>query len=321
MSNNVDGIKKLNEEEIKKSRKILLDYIGEEDKKKEKSNPAKVNRTFMTAIKKEKAVDGVASKKTAAVSAPAVLEKIKSIEPAPTQKMEKILSEAEKKTAREEIKKEEKDEKKESLLKKEKSEKIQKKTPKKKTVGVKKNASKNRKNKKDPKSAKRKKTNEIKKSKQLSFNFGIWEKINIYFKVIGKNFFVIFFIFAVSVILFYLIYSFLLLFFGLDNKVARLVSEYVPVPAVIADSGYLEYYDYVDLLAEGGNDKGEIIEKIILFNLLDKYNISKNQPVEKIISEINNNLLNDEKENPDKLALEEYLDREAANKKAWFLVK
>jgi hypothetical protein len=54
MSKNIDGIKKLSERELKKSRKIVLDYIGEEDKKNQTKKVSFINKSL-------KSIDGIKS--------------------------------------------------------------------------------------------------------------------------------------------------------------------------------------------------------------------------------------------------------------------
>src|SRR3990167_1437689 len=56
MAKNLDGIKRLNPEEIKKNRKIVLNYIGEKDKNSELTKEPKVTSRIISVFNK---VDGI----------------------------------------------------------------------------------------------------------------------------------------------------------------------------------------------------------------------------------------------------------------------
>ncbi|MDD5032290.1 MAG: hypothetical protein PHR36_04610 [Patescibacteria group bacterium] len=114
---------------------------------------------------------------------------------------------------------------------------------------------------------------------------------------------------VVSAVLLYLIFSFLLLKLNLDNKISRQAASYLPVPAVITKIGFIEYYDYQNIMGELKKelDSGQefervarrvFIEEISLARLAKKYNLSfigKGQ--EEIVKEINLQLALDKEEN------------------------
>ncbi len=342
---NIDGIKKLNEEEIKKSRKILLDYIGEEDRKKARQKIKKSEKIFSATKRKEMAVDGISVKKeknqvpnipseTMPMEIPAVQEE---------KKVKSIPSEEEKENLKKEIEKNEQEQEQEVELKKEAEKKA--KIKKKNLVVLKKKEilQKSRQEIKEAKARVEKKKKKIKakrrkikttsnsllpklrqtrkkKAKQLSFNFKFLDKLIPFFKAISKNFYIIIFSFIIFIIVFYIIHALFLLKFGIDSSFSRKISNIVPVPAVITGNGYLEYFDYKDLTRNiSENKKLEVSKKIILLDLIEKYNISENTGAENIVKEINNNFKNDTEINSVNISLEEYLINEVNNKKIWFL--
>jgi len=103
----------------------------------------------------------------------------------------------------------------------------------------------------------------------------------------------------VSAVLFYLVFALLLLKFNLDNKISRQIASYAPVPAVITKIGFIEYYNYQNIMGELEkelNNRQEMeqaaravfIEKISLVKLARKYNISlSGREQEEVEKEIN----------------------------------
>jgi hypothetical protein len=336
---NIDGIKKLNKDEIKKSRKILLDYIGEEDRKVYKQLK-KSEKIFTNTKQNKKAVDGIAIKKEVSTKEPELPREIipKPIANQAELKKENIPSEEEKNILKNKLKEIEQLEDIEYQKKSEKKvleDKVaievqdKKKTLSKKQKVLRESRQKikeakarveKKKKKIKAKRKKSKKTNSKKKLKQLSFKFAFLDKLIPFLRLVGNKFYIILFLFIMFVVVFYVIYALLLLKLGVENNFSRFISNIVPVPAIITENGYLEYFDYKDLSNKTlGDKKVEIVKKIIILDLIDRYNISKEMAAENIISEINNNFKTDKNINIENISLEQYLINESNNKKIWFL--
>ncbi|MDD5072033.1 MAG: hypothetical protein PHQ42_04870 [Patescibacteria group bacterium] len=342
----VDGIKKLSGEELEKARKIVLDSIGETDKrktgKKESGSPlfagkrldgispgaarpavkkdiaateekiAAPSAPLQPAVIKKSLANGIAQiEKTAeeagakgqksALPASAVRERAgekATDRPLPSERGESPKQKKKKNKAEEKSKKKEEEKKKEikEEKKKEAAEKI--KIEKEKT---------------------RREIREIKerkklarqiwlarKKKKLSKLMGkLWES----FCLAGKILIFSFVFFVVSATLLYLVFSFLLLKFNLDNEISRRITIYAPVPAVVTKIGFVDYYDYKKIISELGQESSNreelepaarkaFIEKISLERLLKKYGISfAGRQMEEVEEEINARLAADKKLN------------------------
>lgn len=96
------------------------------------------------------------------------------------------------------------------------------------------------------------------------------------FKKAGKFFISIIFFIIIFIIIFYVIFSASLLKLGFDNNISRAISKYAPVPAVITKFGFIEYYDYLDILRDLNRNSDinlNLAEEIILRRLCNKYNV------------------------------------------------
>jgi hypothetical protein len=341
----VDGIKKLSGEELERARKIVLDSIGETDKrkikKKEESSPLFAGKkldgissgAIRTAVKKDIAASQKETASPSEISRPAVIKKSlasgiaqiekefeeikakekKSASPASADRMragekatahplvstrgESARKRKEKNKAGEELKKKEEGREKEikEKKKKEADEKIR----------MKKEKEKIRREIKERKKLARQIWLARKKKKLSKLTSEFW----VSFRLAGKILIFSSFYLIVSAVLFYLIFSFLLLKFNLDNEISRRITFYVPVPAVVTKIGFIDYYDYKKIIIELGqelNNRQELeraaravfIEKISLEKLLKKYDISfAGRQTEEVEKEINARLAADKKLN------------------------
>lgn len=275
MANNLDGLKKLNPEEIKKNRKIVLDYIGEKDAELTKAI-ALANRTAAVSSR----VDGIRLNKTPLRPAPIKNNqagKREKIEPAELVKKE-IAKKAEREAAekakaredrqrREKLKLEEKlkeaeriKRENEHLLEIKRAEEIARIKQEVKLVKLK-------------AAAKRK----IKRQKAVKlFKNNLSNKLGKTFVVIKKNLIYGVLYLIVFLTIGYAIFCLLILRFKVDNNIVGRMARILPVPAVITSQGIINYNDWRDLNLAGG--KNSLVKWIILKNLSGKYGLPANSP-------------------------------------------
>lgn len=317
--NNLDGIKKLNKEDLEKSRKIILDYIGEQDKRKS----AQAESVFVE--KPIKIVDGLLKKKpivTPVIKPEPKPEEIKRPDSLPVIEKEKSVVKKELDKIEEIVKPLPKikiEAKKEKILKhsdEKEAEKINKVRKKIEEAKVRVERKKKRINNQRRKTEKSK---NILKTKAKKKNF-LYKDIK-FFNVAFKYLFFIPIIVACLTIIFYLIFSWLLLRGNIDNSFTRFIANSLPVPAVITEDGYLEYYYYKDLSDQynGDEKKLAVTRKMILLGLMDKFNISGNMSNNEVLLSINQRLINDREKNPEQLNLEDFLNKKMNSYKIIFL--
>jgi len=350
----LDGIKKLSKDEIKKARRILLDYIGEDsspkpsetkakskkeksksmdgilgginfkkrekrekrekekklntkkerealkkelgftdkkdDKKQEKTKSDELGGAFLRmAEKSERKVERENARKIARVKE-LELEKASKIEEEKSLQLkreeekkkkdvleeEKRKREEEKKTAR--IKEElEKEKKHLAKVKKEEAEK-RKREKIEKELALKKEKERNKKERKK----------KIKKRIKLYKHRAHKKILNIYSELKEKKSKIILSILLLFMIslLIYLSFVFFLIKFNPDNKLTRMIANYLPVPALISPAGVLQYYDYVDkkniFINELNIQEGPLLNKafaidIVVNSLARKFGIDRKE--------------------------------------------
>lgn len=301
MSKNIN--KNINKADLEKNRKIVLDFIGEEDKKKNTraievkkivvpdiinaKEPPKKKMANEEDIKKAKASLGLDEKENKE-------EKKKRTNPL----VDKKISEEKPLDENIFVKK---PEVKKSFIKKRKSNK--------KLISEK---NKRQKTKKEIfESVKRVKSikEKIKKDKAVSINNKNSKKIN--FNIFNRLFFIVILIIGVSLILAYLLYSFLVLNF--NNKYLNNFSELIPVPAVISKFGCLDY-NSVELIK---NKEGDYWENVAIAMALKNLAEKKEVDYRGDIKNLKQILIDKKVMDSDKL--EDYLQERINELRIWFL--
>ena len=242
MAKNLDGITKLNPEEIKKYRKIVLNYIGEEDsvevnekkafapaavllKKVDGLNPHKVTSTG----KNEASVDihSGEDESAAAAERQAVTKKNISLE-----KPKRLAEKAETRRLAE--------------------------LARRKTW-----------------SEKKKKHREAIRKFKIIFD----RKAKGFCLIIKRNFIYSASISVIFLLIIYLIFCLSVLRFGVDNNISRQALKYFPVPAAITNQGIISYGDFKIIRNKNYSDfnfdekKNYLAGQAILSNLKQKYGL------------------------------------------------
>ncbi len=289
----LDGIRKLDEKEIKRSRKIILDYIGGKDSRVKRMtkffNGGKNKKEPFFFPEKKKMLDSlsvgnkkdIVPKDREAVSGQKIGKslyqqkekenlnnreqfKSKPVDGKPPESDKNLVSKSDYNEIMEEIQKIKSEYKANNIKQGKKSERNTAKREKKEENKFQaKRAKEEKKNKQILKKEQRKK--KIKAAINKIFN-----KKNI--KLIFKFFVYIIMFFVLLIILSYIIFAILLLKFGLDNNISRKITKYFPVPAVITKAGFINYYDYLETAVDV--DKTKLAKKIILNKLAKKYNLN-----------------------------------------------
>ncbi len=284
----VDGIKKLDKEELKKSRQIVLDAINETEKQLSRDEQVK-------DVKSTKLVDGLTFRK----------EKVKPIEQVPARKrkdeveiaqkvpapasfeqvqaVKQVISEAEKQRLVRQ--------KKQEILKKKEVEKKRKEELKRKEMLAKrKEEIEKEKRKLEKERIDESKRFARKKKAQASIYTSIMMLrqvvyfIKSKFKAVIKIAINALLFLAVLLILFYVVFAVLLLKFNVDNPRMRQVAELIVVPAIVTKQGMIDYYTFKDteqhIKASYGDKQGylsalrdEVARYIIIGDLLAKYDL------------------------------------------------
>lgn len=272
MAKNLDGIKKLNPEEIKKNRKIVLSYIGEKEPELIKRSDAR-NRTAVVSNR----VDSIGINKKSARPAPAnndsrsdkrteinFAEEKAKLEALEKARAEALIKQREKLELEEKLKEEERiikeNERREKIKRAEEIERI----------------------KAEVKSAKLKAAakKKIKRQKAVRlFKKKLKSRLNEFFFLVKENFVYG----ALYLILFltigYAVFCLLVLRFKIDNSIMRKIALRLPVPAAVTTQGIIEYNDWRDLKNNDYHDlnlaenKSNLAKWIILRNLSRKYGL------------------------------------------------
>jgi len=324
MPKSLDGIKKLNPDELKKKREIVLDYIGEGKPKQVVAKP-----TEKVSLTPSKEVDGLKSKANKQTSGPVEqviavekrdeLEKIKAKEEEEKLKQAiKKQQEERKKILKEErlfIRKKHEDERQQRLQAKQESERkrqleiqkrqqqlqklIKEKEKVKQEELLKKLAEKREKQLLAKQERERKRLARAKKFKR--FKKRLKKKFS---KIYGKRKVFAYIILSLLAFFFvsYLVFNLILISFNVDNKYTRLIANYLPVPAYITNIGMINYYDYKDMTNRVKSNYNQtkqiktaseiktaveqnLIRSIIYSDLAEKYKLKANkEDLEKILA-------------------------------------
>ena len=291
MEKNLDGIKKLNPEEIKRNRKIVLGYIGEKDPEIDKARKAE-GRT-VSAFNK---VDGIKLNRISSLKLKAkdILEKpapaidnqadkqvkIKQEELVKKEIAEKARLEAEEKAKAEEDRKwreklrlEEKEREEKRIIKEnERLKKI-------------KRAEEIKKIKQEVKLAKMGAAEKKKLKRRKAIKFfkkNLNNKLRGFFSVVRRNFVYITLYLIVFLIIGYLVFCLLVLRLKIDNNIILGITRILPVPAVVTSQGIINYNDFRDIKNNnyaGLNSvekKSSLAKWVILKNLSIKYGLPIN---------------------------------------------
>ena len=285
MPKNLDGIKKLSQDELKKSREIVLDYIGEKEAK------SKVRPDMERSAETIKKVDGVRlnpradSNKSQAAYSKKQIEAEKKAEDQESEvnraELEKIKAEAEaerlnmaiKKQAeeRKRLKEEERqfklnkiaEEKRKKFLAREKIRQEEEKKHQQEMDEKRRQEEKLKREKDKVLNEKRLKQELEEKARQLEKEkrrIKRAKKIKKFKKelkgklvrgcdyVLAKKKILIYIILSLVIIFIggYLIFGLLLINFRVDNSFSRKIAAYLPVPVLITNIGLVGYYDYKD---------------------------------------------------------------------------
>lgn len=271
MEKSLDGIKKLNPEEVKKYRKIVLNYIGEKD-----SVIAKEQKNINQPVLSAKKVDGIKLNKiyrprpnniiTLEKSGSAKEELIK------LRQGERARAEEAKKW-REKLRLEEKEREEKGIIKENKRlEKI-------------KRAGEIKRIKQEVKLAKREAAakKKIKRQKAIrQFKKNLKNKLAEIFYAIKQNFVYSLLFLIAFLAIGYVTFCLAVLRFKIDNNIIKKLTNHLPVPAVITNQGIINYYDFQNIKNNnylGFNPeekKNNLVKWLILRNLKQKYGLAIN---------------------------------------------
>jgi hypothetical protein len=271
----VDGIKKLSKEELAKSRRIVLESIGESEKISlisSKDEMKKIDSLTSRRFKEDK-TKKISKPEIQTVGKKHLPEEKSSIDltkrsmPAPKVIQDRIVKK------KSEVKTTPPTEQrtKEQVLKKQ-QEKIKQEHLARQRIAKKKLKREQRK----------KKINEF-KIKALNFLVKLFSSLS-YFR---RKLFSIVLILLIMFILFYSIFIILILKLDLETNLTRMISKYFPIPALFTKVGIIEYYVYKDFKNSMSKNytnqdelalavKKSIAERIILKDLIERYNLEIN---------------------------------------------
>ncbi len=268
MPKNLDGIKKLSFDEVKKYRKIVLNFIGGKE-----AAGGKITRNTNQTASASKKVDGIKISQAGTLK----LDNQKKFDHNKSEKMQQTnesgrLREAVRRQAEE--RQRIKDEEKQYLLKKEQAEKerqeaeerLRQEELKKKEI-ARQIAEEERK---------------IKRQKALKkFKKELGLKINEIFLKIRRNlgYLVIYIITFLAI--FYIVFCLIILRFNFNSDIIKAAVNYLPVPAVITNRGIIYYNDFSNIKDRkftNLNYKGEkdnLIKWVVLRNLEKKFSLTQ----------------------------------------------
>ena len=270
MAKNLDSIKKLDPEEVKKNRKIVLNYIGEKDAELTKE-PGEKNLTAALSNR----VDGLRLNKTAKRPAP---EKISFVKEMAGQEKKEIAQRA-KFEAEKKIKAERDRQRREKFKLEEKLKEEKRIARENECLMEIKQAEEIARVREEVKSAKLKVAakRKIKRQKALRLlKKNLLYKLEKIFVVIKKNLAYAVLYLIIFLIIGYAIFCLLVLRFKIDNNMIRRIARVLPVPAAITNQGIINYNDWRDFNLV--NKKSSLAGWLILRNLRDKYGLPVNSP-------------------------------------------
>ena len=252
MAKNLDGIIKLNPEDVKKYRQAVLNYIGEKDEPAVGPKPAKQTRPPWPNV------DGLK------------VNKINDLEAAVKKQAEAKIRRAEQKSWQEKIRLEAKEQAEKRLAEENlRREKIKRRAEAEKIkaeVRLAKNLA----------AAKRKIKRQlaIKKLKK-KLMLGVRKIVLAVKRNLSYGLWLLVIFLAIS----YLVFCLAVLRFKAAGGLAQTLTRYLPVPAVLNNYGFISYNDYLDL-ADKNYSKQALIEKkkslaewTVMRNLKQKYNL------------------------------------------------
>lgn len=308
MANNLDGIKKLNPEEIKKNRKIVLDYIGEKDVEAVAESVKTPRPESREAIVSNR-VDGIRLNKTVKQPAPAANkqmnrpEKIKRAELIKKEFTEKAKrrKDEERAKADEAAKKEiakkakfEAEKRAKAEAERQEREKIKLAEKLRETERIKrenegllemKRAEEIKRISEEVKLAKIKQAAKKKIKRQKAFKLfkkNLYDRLNKIFTAVKKNMIYGALYLIVSLIVIYVFFCLLVLRFKIDNRIAGRITQLLPVPAAITSRGIINYNDWRYLDNYSGlslvEKKSSLAGWLILKKLSRKYGLPLNSP-------------------------------------------
>jgi len=293
MAKNLDGIKKLNPEEIKENRKIVLKYIGEKDSESiEESNVA----VKIPSVSRK--VDGIKSRvsnifnKTAPIAEKLAnseeeveinLEKTKQEKFKKEELIKKEILQKVKFEAAEKVKIEEAKRWREKLRLEEEAEAEEKIIKENQRLSKIKRAEEIKRLRQEIKLAKikaaeKRKTNRQKAFKLLKKNFN--NKLNEILFVVKRNIGYAALYLVLFLTISYAVFCLLILRLNLDNNAIRKIEKFFPAPAVVANQGLINYYDFKEIKNSNYenfnfSDKKIALTKWIIFKQLSKkYDLS-----------------------------------------------
>ncbi len=285
---NLDGINKINKEELKKSRKIILKLIGESGEERTKD----ININFIKKQKKpKKQIAEIINPKKVKESKEKSLKTIKSSEYIPSKRNNKnnVLTKVglSKKHKRREIDWQEKIKEKKIKKRLEKIEEDEK--EKRKRMMIEKKMLKKEKKKEKRQQRLKKIRHKIKHLK------GRYHKL--YLRIKGnffKKFLILFVVVCIVFLVFYICFVLMIIKFNIDNRTARFIDKYLIVPIMFTNIGIIDYYDYVDIKKRHKSFskkkiKNNLLKDKILDNLAKKYHITnkdKNISSKEIVNQL-----------------------------------
>lgn len=309
MIKNLDGIKKLTPDELKKSREIVLNFIGEKDEESNfeiKNAVDSINRISFDKIEQQdivaneiKKVDGITKVEKSRLKDDVNIinqEAQKLVEEKKYQQQLEEKQEMQKQAEYEKIKfQEEKAKKdKESEYKHKKEEEEKKEQEKRKKIKQLENKKILLENKEILKEALKQQKQLKKQAQRINFKKRINQfKKNLKHKSLlflrflrtrFKKILVGLIMLFLLLIIFYIIFCEIVLGFGIDNKLVRQVGKYLFVPALISDEGFVDYFSYKDEFVNKINIwgdsiniraivKDELLKNLLCKNLAKKYGI------------------------------------------------
>jgi hypothetical protein len=293
MEKNLDGIKKLNPEEIKENRKIVLKYIGEKDPEPvEESNiAAKIPSAFRKVDGIKSKVNTIFSKPTPAIEKPANsakeveinLEKTKQEKFKKEELIKKEIAQKAKLASAEKIRVEEEKRWREKLKLEEEAEAGERIIKENQRLGKIKRAEEIKRLRQEIelakiKAAEKRKINRQKAFKLFKKNFN--NKLNEILLVVKRNIGYVVLYLVLFLTISYAVFCLLILRFNLDNSAVRKIEKFFPVPAAITNQGLINYYDFQEIKNSNyenfnSSDKKIALTKWVIFKQLSKkYDLS-----------------------------------------------
>ncbi|MFA5359646.1 MAG: hypothetical protein WC349_01670 [Patescibacteria group bacterium] len=293
MAKNLDGIKKLNPEEIKENRKIVLKYIGEKDPEpiKESNVAAKIPSAFRKVDGIKSRVNNIFNKPAPATEKPVNskkeveinLGKIKQEKFKKEELIKKEIVQKAKLEATEKIKIEEAKRWREKLKLEEEAEAGERIIKENQRLGKIKRAEEIKRLRQEIelakiKAAEKRKINRQKAFKLFKKNFN--NKLNEILLVIRRNIGYAVLYLALFLTISYAVFCLLVLRFNLDNNAVRKIDKFLPAPAVVTNQGLINYYDFQEIKNSNyenfnSNDKKVALTKWVIFKQLSKkYDLS-----------------------------------------------